>query len=76
MCRRESVSSQHEEGLELNPLGCGSIFRATRNVWLRAQTWAPCRRCFRGKDNSDDLLDTVDRVEERIRKQLYVDATF
>ena len=76
MCRVESASAQHEEGLELNTLERGSIVRAEGKVGLRAQTWAPCLRCFSGKGNSDDLLDNSDRVEERIRKQIEADATF
>jgi len=71
--RRESASSQREGGPELSLSGCCGILGAVRQVWLRALTWARLG-CFRGESSSDDLLDSVDRVQERVRRQLDEDA--
>ena len=34
MYRRESVSSQHEEGQELNPFKCGTVLSVMRKVMM------------------------------------------
>ena len=39
------------------------------------QTVARCLEGFRDKANTNDLLDTVDRVQEQIQKQLDADAS-
>ena len=72
--RRESASSQHEEGLELNPYSCGAVLGAMREAGLRVRTWAPRLGCLCGEHDSDDLLGSVDRVQERVRQQLDEDA--
>ena len=51
------------------------IYMYARKAGLRIQALAPCLGCSRGRDSSDDLLNSVDRVQERVQKKPDASAT-